>query len=72
MDELEKLQVVRTNNTTVMIVAIIVGIILLIIGIIWAYAKQRSKGRIVTKKNKLKKSRYNFGLDDEEIESFDE
>lgn len=70
MDEFEKLKVVRTNNKTIMIISIVVGILLLIIGIIWAYARQKSKGRIVSRNQNLRYKKNNSfeDFDDEEIE----
>lgn len=53
IDALEKLNIVRTNNKTVMIVAGVIGILLLIIGLIFAYARSKNKGKI-NRKNKRK------------------
>lgn len=70
MDEFEKLKVVRTNNKTIMIISIVIGILLLIIGIIWAYARQKSKGRIVSKNQSLRYKKNNSfeDFDEEEID----
>lgn len=49
----EMVQVVDTNNKTIFVISIIIGIVLLIIGIIWSYARFKSKTQIIRNKKRI-------------------
>ena len=67
----EMIQVVDTNNKTIFVISIIIGVLLLIIGLIWSYARYKNKTQIIRnrKRNRHNNSFENFDYDDEnEIE----
>lgn len=68
MDAIEKVQVVRTNNATVTVISVVVGVVLLIVGLIFAYARAKNKGKIGTN---VKQKRNTFE-DFEDEEFYDE